>query len=75
MEPIHNRMPVVLPREKEDEWLSSGPDQRGEMCQPYPEGDLDAYPISTRVNAPGNDDTRVNEPADTEQSGLDEFAS
>lgn len=75
MEPIHDRMPVVLPRDEEDVWLSSGPEERAELCRPYPEDDLDAYPISTRVNDPSNDDARVIEPAETEQSGLDEFTA
>ena len=75
MEPIHDRMPVVLPREEEDAWLSSGPEPRADLCRPYPADDLEAYPISTRVNDPSNDDARVIEPAETEQSGLDEFTA
>lgn len=75
MEPIHDRMPVVLPKGVESEWLSSSPDVRKELCQPYPENDLTAYEISTRVNNPGNDDPTVIEPLDHEQSGLGEFGS
>lgn len=73
IEPIHDRMPVVLPENDETTWLESGPEKRRELCQPYPDEDLDAYPISTRVNSPSNDDATVIEPADSEQSGLDEF--
>lgn len=36
MKSIHDRMPVVLPRDAEIEWLSAGPDARKELCQPYP---------------------------------------
>ncbi|MFC4360263.1 SOS response-associated peptidase [Halobium salinum] len=75
MEPIHNRMPVVLPENVESEWLSAGPDARKELCQPYPEHDLAAYEISTRVNNPGNDDPTVIESLEHEQSGLGEFGS
>jgi putative SOS response-associated peptidase YedK len=75
MKPIHDRMPVVLPQEMEAEWLSANPDTRKELCQPYPEDDLGAYEISTRVNNPRNDDPRVIEPLDHEQSGLSEFTS
>lgn len=75
MEPIHDRMPVVLPRAAESAWLSAGPAEREELCQPYPADDLDAYEISTRVNNPGNDDPSVIEPLDHEQSGLGEFSS
>ncbi len=75
MKPIHDRMPVVLPQDAESEWLSADPDTRKELCQPYPRDDMDADEISTRVNNPGNDDPRVIEPLDHEQSGLGEFSS
>ncbi|WP_312912783.1 SOS response-associated peptidase [Natronosalvus caseinilyticus] len=75
MEPIHDRMPVVLPESAETEWLSAGPDARKELCQPYPENDLAAYEISTRVNNPGNNDPTVIEALEHEQSGLGEFSS
>jgi putative SOS response-associated peptidase YedK len=75
MKPIHDRMPVVLPQEMEAGWLSANPDTRKELCQPYPEDDLGAYEISTRVNNPRNGDPRVIEPLDHEQSGLSEFTS
>ena len=75
MKPIHDRMPVVLPREAESEWLSAGPDARTNLCRPYPKDDLAAYEISTRVNNPQNDDPQVIEPLDHEQSGLGEFSS
>ncbi|AUX10307.1 hypothetical protein AArcSl_2689 [Halalkaliarchaeum desulfuricum] len=74
MEPIHDRMPVLLPEETESEWLAAGPAAREELCRPYPDDDLDAYEISTRVNDPGNDDERVIEPLEHEQSGLGEFS-
>jgi putative SOS response-associated peptidase YedK len=73
MEPIHDRMPVVLPAEEEGTWLAGDPEERAELCRPYPGSDLDAYEISTRVNDPGNDDPGVIEPLGHEQSGLGEF--
>ncbi|WP_458191059.1 SOS response-associated peptidase [Haladaptatus sp. NG-WS-4] len=75
MKPIHDRMPVVLPREEEDRWLSTGPDEREKLCQLYPADDLAAYEISTRVNDPSHDDPTVIEPLEHEQSGLGEFTS
>ena len=75
MEPIHDRMPVVLPQDAEDRWLSAGPEERHEMCQPYPGEDLDAYPISTRVNDPSNDSPLVIEEEERKQAGLDDFSS
>lgn len=73
VESIHDRMPVVLPRDAEKTWLEGTPDDRKELCQPYPGDDLDAYAISTQVNNPGNDEPSVIEPLGTEQSGLDSF--
>lgn len=73
MEPIHDRMPVVLPAEVESEWLTSGPDDRQALCRPYPKDDLVAYEIGTRVNNPGNDDPSVIEPLGHEQAGLGDF--
>ena len=73
MDPIHDRMPVVLPRDAEEAWLTADAETRAELCQPYPADDLDAYPISTRVNNPDNDDATVIEPAETEQSDLGEY--
>ncbi len=74
LEPIHDRMPVVLRPDEEATWLSAGPEARRNLCRPYPDDDLDAYPVSTAVNSPTVDDARVVEPAESEQSGLDEFA-
>ncbi len=75
MEPIHDRMPVVLPTDAEEQWLTAAPDERKALCQPYPDDDLKAYEISTRVNNPANNDPSVIEPLDHEQSGLGEFSS
>jgi putative SOS response-associated peptidase YedK len=73
VEPIHDRMPVVLPADAEEAWLAAGPDERKALCRPYPDDDLAAYEISTRVNDPGNDAPGVIEPVGHEQSGLGEF--
>ncbi|MBN2459974.1 MAG: SOS response-associated peptidase [Candidatus Cloacimonetes bacterium] len=55
MENIHNRMPVILPREYEQHWLN---DQDAEnlrkLLQPYP-GNMTACPVTRAVNSPAND--------------------
>jgi putative SOS response-associated peptidase YedK len=71
--PIHDRMPVILSADEEDVWLTSGPETRKSLCQPYPDDDLEAYPISSRVNNPQNDSPEVIDPVDTEQSDLGEW--
>jgi len=72
VEPIHHRMPVILDRSEEDRWLDGeGTDA---LLDPYPEDDLEAYPVSEAVNDPANDSPAVIEEVDPpEQTGLGEF--
>jgi putative SOS response-associated peptidase YedK len=57
--PIHDRMPVMLPREAWSAWLGEEP-ASGEKLQallkPLPAERMRAYPISTRVNSVKNDE-------------------
>ena len=58
MEPIHNRMPVILSKDKEAKWLDVSPSDAGELREllsPYPADEMDAYEVSTLVNSPKND--------------------
>ena len=55
---IHDRMPVLLPREAWDDWLESAVDDREyllSLLEPVPDDVLDMYAISTRVNNVRND--------------------
>jgi len=53
--PLHDRMPAILPRGKEESWIRAGPvgtaDLRGFLA-PYPEEEMEAFPVSARVNDP-----------------------
>jgi putative SOS response-associated peptidase YedK len=51
MEPIHNRMPVILDEQNYDRWLSplSKPDLIQNLLRPYSEG-MERYPVSSQVN-------------------------
>ena len=63
--PIHDRMPVVLPREMEPLWLhQSGADSiaLADVLRPYPAGAMDAYEVSALVNSVANDGPEVVEP-------------
>ncbi len=52
---IHDRMPVILPKEKEREWLSDVPIERAlKMLKPYESIEMKCYEISTAVNNPRN---------------------
>ena len=57
MEPIHNRMPVILSRDAESLWLNPKAEQGtlGELLVPYEAGAMEAYEVSTLVNSPKNE--------------------
>lgn len=58
MEPIHNRMPVILPASAYAQWLDPGerrPEELNQLLVPYPESELEAFPVSRLVNSPEND--------------------
>jgi putative SOS response-associated peptidase YedK len=66
MEQIHNRMPVILPREAYERWLEPGevnPAQLQELIRPYPAEAMTAYAVSTLVNRPENDLAACIQPA------------
>jgi putative SOS response-associated peptidase YedK len=52
---IHDRMPVILPREDEEDWLNPqlGLDNARAMLSPYPASQMSAYEVSSKVNSPG----------------------
>ena len=57
--PIHDRMPVILPPGKYDQWLDPSlqdPDSLAPLLVPFPPEDMAAFPVSPRVNAPSTDD-------------------
>ena len=58
MEPIHNRMPVILSRDAEAGWMDHAnfdAAQLRELLVPYPAEDMTAYEVSALVNSPKND--------------------
>ncbi|CAM2814528.1 SOS response-associated peptidase [Paenibacillus sediminis] len=57
MAPIHDRMPVILPQEAEDEWLrrdNHNIEALQQLLVPYPAEEMKAYPVSTLVNSVKN---------------------
>jgi len=55
---IHDRMPLILPKEQEDWWLLGAKTNQnivGFLNQITPEAKLEAYPVSPLVNSPKND--------------------
>ena len=60
--PIHNRMPVILPRESEELWLDPVTDDAAVLTgilTPYSHDGMDAYEVSTLVNYARNDGPEV----------------
>jgi putative SOS response-associated peptidase YedK len=62
MEIIHNRMPVILHPRDYARWLdpsSQTPDQLKPLLKPFPAEFMNAYPVSTLVNTPANDNPEL----------------
>jgi putative SOS response-associated peptidase YedK len=61
--PIHNRMPVILHPEQARKWLESD-DQNTltDMLRPYPSDEMECWPVSTRVNKASTDDSALVDP-------------
>ena len=61
---VHDRMPVLVPTESRDAWLSAAtdPDVLADIMRPAPAGTLDAREVSRRVNRPTDDDPGLIEP-------------
>ena len=57
-------MPVILPEEHHDSWLSG--EAGKEILIPYPADRMKAWPISSRVNSPKNDDAEIIVPVELE---------
>ncbi len=56
--PIHDRMPVIIPRSAYDLWLDPNmhdPKRLEPLLVPFPNDQMEAYPVSKLVNDPVND--------------------
>ncbi|MBI1238369.1 MAG: SOS response-associated peptidase [Alphaproteobacteria bacterium] len=68
---IHHRMPVILPPEQWDLWLSPSTALGAleALLTPAPLGLVSAYPVSLRVNSVANDDPALLAPAEAPPEG------
>ena len=65
MEPIHNRMPVILTRDSESAWLDRGIEDAElltGLLAPYPSEEMAAYQVSTGWSTPRGTTCRVASP-------------
>ena len=56
--PLHDRMPVIIPRESLDAWLNPSCDKEklNALMVPYPADKMEAVPVNRRVNDVKNND-------------------
>jgi putative SOS response-associated peptidase YedK len=66
---IHPRMPVILPEEHHDSWLTG--EAGKEILIPFPADRMKAWPIDARVNSPRNNDPELIVPVEP-RAGLAE---
>ncbi|MEN8172721.1 MAG: SOS response-associated peptidase [Chloroflexota bacterium] len=62
---VHNRMPVILPRDAYDLWLDpeeKDPAVLAHLLKPYPADQMAQYPVSTLASYPSNEGPQVIEP-------------
>lgn len=60
LRPLHNRMPVILEAKDYDLWLDpklQHVESLQALLKPFPSEKMMAYPVSTRVNRPANNDS------------------
>jgi putative SOS response-associated peptidase YedK len=65
MEPVHNRMPVILEPKDYDRWLDPETKERPPvyLLRPYPAERMRSWPVSDRVGNVRNNDAELLEPA------------
>jgi putative SOS response-associated peptidase YedK len=68
---VHDRMPVILPKDDYDVWLDPGMQNVAaisEMLKPYDARLMRCYPVSARVNHVANDDEQCSLPVELAQT-------
>jgi putative SOS response-associated peptidase YedK len=66
MASLHHRMPVILKPQHEAEWLDPAAHYAPaltQLLQTYPDGELEAMPVSRAVNSPAQDDASLIQPS------------
>jgi putative SOS response-associated peptidase YedK len=66
---VHDRMPVIVPAARLDDWLTAPPPEAAGLIRPAPEDALIATPVSRRVNKVANDDPACLAPAAPDAQG------
>jgi putative SOS response-associated peptidase YedK len=70
MEDIHNRMPVILPKESEQSWIrENNENDLLHLLKSFDENLMTAYPVSKKVNSPANNDDSIILPVEERKQG------
>lgn len=69
--PVHDRMPAILPKNLEREWLSHEHpiEETLQLLQPFSSDAMEKYKVSDRVNKAAIDEPELIEPIDTGEQG------
>jgi putative SOS response-associated peptidase YedK len=59
MQPLHDRMPLVLERPDWPLWLGETAGEAASLLRPAADGTLTLWPVSARLNSPKNNDARL----------------
>lgn len=62
MAPVHDRMPVIVPRARWEDWLAAPADAIADLVAPCPDAALQAWPVSRRVSRSAEDDPALIDP-------------
>jgi putative SOS response-associated peptidase YedK len=64
MEPIHNRMPVIIPPKDYERWMASTDPAHlpVDLLRPYPAEEMKAWKVGKAVGNTRNDDASLVEP-------------
>ncbi len=76
LQPIHDRMPVILAPQDYDLWLDpqeQKPQALQHLLSPYPASEMTAYPVSTLVNSPKHNSADCIIPLDEQNSSLNQL--
>lgn len=66
---IHNRMPVIIPEDKRDLWLSPEVNDKEvliPLLKAYPSEEMEYYDVSSMVNSARNNSSECIKPAESE---------
>ncbi len=65
LRPVHDRMPCIIPKDKEDSWLDPKINEKDvlmSLLKPYPSDQMEYYEVSPIINKPGHDAPEVIQP-------------